>query len=49
MRIAFLYAELNDLDISSCNISNAYFEPLCGEKLWTVVGKDFGSLDGTRM
>ena len=33
----------------SCEISNAYFEAPCGDKPWTVAGKDFGSLAGTPM
>ena len=49
LRIAFLYAALNDSDIFSCNISNGYLEAPCGEKLWTVAGKELGSLYGTPM
>ena len=49
MRIAFLYVALNDLDILSCGISTAYLEALCGEKLWIVARKEFGSLTGTPM
>ena len=49
VRIEFLYAALNDLYILSCNKSNAYLEAPCGEKLWTVSGKEFGSLAGTPM
>ena len=30
VRIELLYAALNDLDIMSCNISNAYLEAPCG-------------------
>ena len=48
-RIALLYAALNHLDILSCKISKAYFEAPCGEKLWTVAGKEFGSLASTTM
>ena len=47
VRIAFLYAELNYLYILSCDISNAYLEAPCGEKLCTVAVKEFGSLAGT--
>ena len=49
VQIALLYAAFNDLDILSCKISNTYLEAPCGEKLWTVAGKDFGSLAGTPM
>ena len=49
VRISFLYAALNSLDIFSCDISNAYLEAPCGEKLWNVAGKDLGSLACTPM
>ena len=49
VRISFLYTALNDLDILPCNLSNAYLEAPCGEKLWTVAGKEFVSLAGTPM
>ena len=42
VRIAFLYAALNNLGIFSWDIYNAYLEAQCGEKLWTVEGEDFG-------
>ena len=45
--VAFWYAELNNLDILSCDISTAYLEASCGEKLWTVSGKEFVGLSGT--
>ena len=49
MWISFVYAALNDLDILSCGISNAYLEAPCGDKICTVAWKEFGSLDGTPM
>ena len=49
VQLAFLYEALNDLDIFSCDISNAYLEAPCGDKLCTVAGKEFGSLAGTPM
>ena len=49
VRIEFLYAALNNLDILSCNISNAYLESARGEKLWTMIEKEFGIMDGTPM
>ena len=49
VRIALLYTALNNLYIFSCGIYNSYLEAACGEKLWTVVGKGFGSLAGTLM
>ena len=47
LRITLLYAALNELDILTCDIFNAYLEASCGEKLWNVAGKEFSSLDGT--
>ena len=44
VRIVLLYTALNDLDIFSCNIYNSYLWSPCGDKLWTVSGKEFGSL-----
>ena len=47
--IAFLYAALNELNFFACDISNACIEASCGDKLWTVSGKEFGSLAGSPM
>ena len=49
VQIAFLYAALNNLDVYLCDISNTYLEAPCGDKQWTVIGKEFLSLDGTPM
>ena len=49
VRIGFLYAALNDLDILSCDISNAYLNASCGEKLWTEAGPEFGTDVGSVM
>lgn len=43
VRLALLIASLNDLDISCCDIGNAYLNADCREKLWTVAGSEFGS------
>ena len=47
--IELLYAALNELDILQCDIYKAYLEAQCGEKLWTLTGKQFFSLAGTPM
>ena len=47
VRIAFLYASLNDLDILSCDVSNAYLNAPCKEKIWTEAGSEFGSDKGS--
>ena len=49
VRLALLIASLNDLDISCCDIGNAYLNADCREKLWTVAGKEFGSDKGSVM
>jgi hypothetical protein len=46
VRIAFLIAALNDLDIMSCDIGNAYLNAPCREKIWFVAGPEFGSRQG---
>jgi hypothetical protein len=38
VRISFLIAALNDLEILSCDISNAYLNAPCREKIWFVAG-----------
>jgi hypothetical protein len=46
VRIAFLLAALNDVDVFSCDISNAYLNAPCQEKIWFVAGPEFGSRQG---
>ncbi|KAI2490433.1 Reverse transcriptase (RNA-dependent DNA polymerase) [Fragilaria crotonensis] len=43
IRIAFLIAALNDLDILSADISGAYLNANAAEKVYTIAGKEFGS------
>jgi hypothetical protein len=43
VRIAFLMAALNDVDVMSCDISNAYLNAPCREKIWFVAGPECGS------
>ena len=38
VRIAFLLASLNDLDIFACDIGNAYLNDKCSDKIWTEAG-----------
>lgn len=42
IRIAFLIAALNDLEISMFDISNAYLMAPVSEKLYTILGDGFG-------
>ena len=43
VRIAFLVAALNDLDVFSCDISNAYLNAPCKEKIWFEAGLECGT------
>lgn len=47
VRIAFLIAALNDLDVIACDVGNAYLNAPCREKIWFVAGPEFGSRQGT--
>jgi preprotein translocase subunit Sss1 len=42
VRLAFLIAALNDLTILSADIQNAYLTSPCQEKIYTVLGPEFG-------
>ena len=46
VKIAFLLAALNDLDIMACNISNTYLNVPCKEKIWFVVRPECGKCAG---
>ena len=47
VRIAFLLAAFNDVDIMACDVGNAYLNAPCREKAWFVAGPEFGSREGT--
>jgi hypothetical protein len=49
VRIAFLVAALNDIDITMADVGNAYLNADCREKIWTVAGTEFGSNKGSVM
>ena len=49
VRIALTVAALNDLQIMSCDIQNAYLTADCREKIWTYAGPEFGSEHGSIM
>ena len=46
VKIAFLVAALNGLDIMSCDIGNAYLNAKCQEHIWFVAGPECGDLQG---
>lgn len=43
VRIALTVAALNDLDVMAADIKNAYLSSPCEEKVWTILGPEFGS------
>jgi len=45
IRIAFLIAALNDLDILAADVQNAYLNASTKEKVWTKAGLEFGALN----
>ena len=47
VRIAFLIAALNDLEVMACDVGNAYLNAPCRERIWFVAGPEFGSRQGT--
>ena len=42
MRICLLIAALNNLDVLSCDIQNAYLTAECRKKVYTIAGPEFG-------
>ena len=42
-------AALNGLNISACDIQNAYLTAKCREKIYTIAGPEFGSEEGSVM
>jgi hypothetical protein len=46
VRIAFLTAALNDVNVMTCDIGNAYLNAPCRERIWFVAGPEFGSRQG---
>ena len=46
VRVCLLLAALNDLDLQSGDIENAYLTAPCREKVWTRAGPEFGNDQG---
>jgi hypothetical protein len=42
VRVALTLAALNDLDVKMADIENAYLTTPITEKVWTVLGPEFG-------
>jgi hypothetical protein len=49
VRIAFLLAALNGLEICTADVGNAYLNATCRERIWTLAGPEFGSDSGNVM
>ena len=49
VRIAFLIAAMNGLDVWAADIGNAYLNAPCREKRWTLARSEFGSEKGSVM
>jgi hypothetical protein len=45
VRIAFLVAALNNLQICAADVTNAFIDADCREKIWTVAGPEFGATE----
>jgi hypothetical protein len=48
VRIALTLAALNDLDVKMADIENSYLMAHITEKVWTVLGPEFGDDAGKR-
>jgi len=48
VRIALLLAELNDVEVMTADIENAYITDPRSEKIWAVLGPKFGSDTGKK-
>jgi hypothetical protein len=48
VRVALTLAALNDLDVKMADIENAYLTAPLTEKVWTVLGPEFGDDAGKR-
>jgi len=42
VRIALTIAALHDLEVKASDIQNAYLMAPCAEKIWTMLGAEFG-------
>ena len=48
IRIAFVLASLNDLEILSADVAGAYLNAPCAEKVYTILGEEFGDYAGRK-
>jgi len=48
IRIGFMLASLNELNILSADVSGAYLNALCAENIYTILGDEFGDYAGRK-
>ena len=48
VRIALTMAALNDLEVKASDVQNAYLTAPCEEKIWTILGPEFGEDEGKK-
>ena len=48
VRIALTITALNDLQVKAGDVMNAYVKSPCSKKIWTVLGKEFGTYQGKK-
>jgi hypothetical protein len=46
VRLALTFASLNDLEVKVGNVLNAYITASVKEKVWTIIGPEFGHDSG---
>jgi len=46
LHLLVFFAELNDLDVWTTDIGNAYLEAETQEKVYIIAGPEFGDLEG---
>jgi len=48
IRIGFVLASLNDLEILTADVAGAYLNAPCAEKVYTILGEEFGDYAGSK-
>ena len=48
VHISLTIAALNNLQVKAGDVMNAYVTAPCSEKIWTVLGKEFGADQGNK-
>jgi len=48
IRIGFVLASLNDLEVLTADVAGAYLNAPCAEKVYTILGEEFGDYAGRK-